>query len=238
MKAVIVDDEKLARQRLRLLLDEVRAGVEVIGEAAGGAEAVQVIDALRPDLVFLDVEMPEVDGFQVLARTRARPLVIFVTAYDDYALRAFDEDTVDYLLKPVEPERLTAALAKLRRFGGQAHPSTSETPLDCIAVPIGGRTLLLRPEEVLYFAADNKYTRVCTAARDYLIDVSLTELERRLSSRGFLRIHRATLVNLEHVREVYVHAKDRLRVVLRDAARTELDVGRSYIADVRGISGR
>lgn len=243
-RTIVVDDEAPARQRLRKLLANF-AEIEVVAEAADGEQAVEMIERLRPDLVFLDIQMPELDGFQVVQQLEWQPLVIFVTAYDEYALRAFDTLALDYLLKPVTHERLARTLGRLRdlfeqretlqqsmqRLAAKMAPPASRR----IHVKLGDRTRLIKPEEVLFFQASEKYTTVVTAEKSYLISTSLSELERQLDARQFMRIHRKHIVNIDRIAEILTPHKDKMAVVLDDARRTRLDVGRSYQAKVREV---
>ena len=203
MKVLIVDDEPIARQVLREQLEEC-AGVVVAGEAADGLQAVERIEALRPDVVFLDLQMPGLDGFAV-ARSLKRaplPLVIYVTAYDAHALEAFDSGALDYLLKPVRRERLDAALGKARAqlAGLRASPRTPAA-LGKIVGRLGESLHLLDPADVIAFRADGDVVYVHTAGQRYYSDHSLKALESRLP-KNFRRIHRGAIINTDHIRSI------------------------------------
>ena len=207
MKALIADDEQIARQVMRELLEGF-AEVEIVGEAATGLEAAERIGDLHPDVVFLDLQMPDLDGFAVARSLRGdrRPLVIFVTAYAEHALEAFDTGAVDYLLKPVREERLAAALGKARvqlAGVGESTPERKGQPeLQKIVGRVGSDLYLLQPSEVIAFQADHELVYVLTASRRYYSDHSLKELETRLPEPRFRRVHRKTIINTDHIRKI------------------------------------
>jgi DNA-binding LytR/AlgR family response regulator len=213
-----VDDEAPARDELRYLL-AAHDDVEVVGEANGPDAAVDLAEKLRPDVVFLDVEMPGATGLGTAPLLNTT--VVFVTAHERYAVDAFAVEAFDYLLKPVDPDRLARVLERLRE-----RSSESAVPVERIAVVGGGGTeLLLDPEQIHYVIADGDYSRIHTYHRSYLCTSSLGALEERLGSR-FARVHRSHLVNLSKVAGVKRASPDRLRLQLADAARTEVDVAR------------
>jgi DNA-binding LytR/AlgR family response regulator len=219
---VIVDDEAPARDELRYLLT-AHPDVEVAGEASGPAQAIDLVRETAPDVVFLDIEMPGATGLSLapLVRERASPpAVVFVTAHERYAVDAFAVEAFDYLLKPVDPDRLARVLERLRE-----RSSESIQPLERIAVVGGGGTeVLLDPEQIHYAQADGDYSRIHTYDRSYLCTASLGSLEERLGPR-FARVHRSHIVNLAKVTGVR-REPDRLKLQLADAQRTELDVAR------------
>ena len=212
MRTIIVDDEPLARKRLaRLLLEH--PSIEIVGEAANGDEACALIERARPDLMFLDVQMPGGSGFDVLSRLTHRPQVIFVTAHDEFAVRAFEEQALDYLLKPVEPKRLARAVARLRP--ADSPPTTDERLERLLAVverttpavrriPVrkGARVVLVEPGSIIFCRAEDKYAVIYTAEGEHVIDRTLDELASSLDPATFIRVHRSTLVNLAFVREL------------------------------------
>jgi DNA-binding LytR/AlgR family response regulator len=229
IRVLLVDDEEPARSELRYLLDAYPE-VEVAGEAATAREALALVRSARPDAIFLDVEMPGLSGVEAAALVRDRtdpPAVVFVTAHAHYAVDAFAVEAFDYLLKPVDPERLARVADRLAERSSGAAPSVER-----LAVVAGGGTELLDPAEVHYVLADGDYSRVHTHDRSYLCTSSLGELEARLGA-GFARIHRSTLVNLAKVVAVRRPAPDRLRLQLADAGRTELDVARRQARQLR-----
>lgn len=241
--ALIVDDEPLARQRLRDLVNE-RSLVEVVGEAADGEVAVRVLDELQPDLVFLDVEMPGATGLQVLERTRHRPIVIFTTAYDRYAVAAFELAAADYLLKPFGSERFHAALERaLRALAPDESPSlleraaqtlSEEQILERVFVRDRGRIVPLRVADIERCEAHDDYVAIHAGGRSYLISVRLQDLEARLGAGRFLRVHRSHLVNLEFVKSFEPHDPHRLVVVMRDG--TRLIASRARSRELRELS--
>ena len=223
IRALIVDDEAPARSELRYLLGSF-GDVQVVGEAASAAEAIDLSGAAVYDVVFLDVEMPGLSGVAAAPLVRERadpPAVVFVTAHAEYAVDAFAVEAFDYLLKPVEPDRLERVIGRLRE-----RTRENAIPLEKIAVVAGaGGTELLDYDQVHYVQADGDYSRVFTYDRSYLSTSSLGELEEKLGAR-FARIHRSHLVNLSKVAGVRRPAPDRFRLQLADAGKTELDVAR------------
>lgn len=204
MKVLIVDDEVIGRQILREYLEEM-ADIEIVGEAATGVEAVEMVVRTAPDVVLLDIQMPELDGLAVARNLRGRavPVLIYVTAFGDHALEGFETGAVDYLLKPVRGERLAAALEKARtRLAGLA-PAVSvvEQPRK-IAGRMGESTYLLEPAEVVAFQADGEVVFVLTVKGRYFASSSLRALEERLAGGRFRRVHRKTLINVDHIRTI------------------------------------
>jgi DNA-binding LytR/AlgR family response regulator len=228
IRALLVDDEAPARSELRFLL-QAHPEVEVAGEASSAAEAVELTRTLDYDVVFLDVEMPGASGLETAPHIHERrepPAVVFVTAHAEYAVDAFAVEAFDYLLKPVEPERLARVVERLRE---RSHENAA--PVDRVPVVAGGGTELLDPDQIHYVQAEGDYSRVHTYDRAYLCTASLGDLEGRLGPR-FARIHRSYLVNLAKVGGVR-RAADRFRLQLADEARTELDVSRRQSREVR-----
>jgi two-component system, LytTR family, response regulator len=238
MRTLLVDDEPSARLRLsRLLGDETH--VEIIGEPADGVEAVKEIERLRPDLIFLDVQMPGLDGFDVLRalpRDSPLPLVIFVTGFHEYALKAFDANAVAYLLKPVEMDRLQEMVERAWRLhsfseGRDTHDSkvkavlsTAGHQFEHIVARKLDRLLLLEPHEVMFFHMDNGAVRAKTAGDSFWVNYQLGELEAALSSAGFFRAHRSTLVNLKAVKEIRPDVRSTFVLVMSDSAHTQIEV--------------
>jgi DNA-binding LytR/AlgR family response regulator len=229
IRALLVDDEEPARSELRYLL-QAFDDVTVAGEAATAAEAVERAAASAADVVFLDVEMPGLSGLGAapLVRDRADPpAVVFVTAHAEYAVDAFAVEAFDYLLKPVEPDRLARVVERLRE-----RTRENVVPLEKIPVVAAGGTELLDFDQVHYVQADGDYSRVFTYDRSYLSTASLGELEEKLGTR-FARIHRSHLVNLSKVAGIRRSGPDRLRLQLANAQRTELDVARRQARQLR-----
>ena len=244
MRVLIVDDEPAARRRLNIMLDEL--DVEVIGEAANGVEALERVHERRPDVLLLDIAMPEVDGFDVAQHlTEPRPLIIFQTAYDEYALKAFEHEALDYVVKPVTLDRLRQALDRARaRLEATSRPALTMELLDRIRTAVSGAAprrprvlvrdgngrLLVPYREIVKFAADEGTVHAHTRAGTYPTDYTLGELEGRTGG-GFLRVNRGELVNLEHVARIESNGDGSATVVLADGSKVH--VSRRRAADVR-----
>jgi DNA-binding LytR/AlgR family response regulator len=206
MKVLIADDEPIARLVLRELLEEFPQ-VRIIGEASTGMEAAEQIQKLEPELVFLDLQMPGMDGFAVARSLQGGklPLIVFVTAYDRHAHEAFDTGAVDYLLKPVRRERLSAALDKARaQFAGitGVHRSPAPTPPRKIVGRLGSDMHVLETADVIALQAEDEIVEIITAGQRYLADYPLRDLEERLRGGHFRRIHRKTIINIDHIRQI------------------------------------
>jgi DNA-binding LytR/AlgR family response regulator len=203
MKILIADDESIARQIVREYLEEM-PGVEIVGEAANGLEAVEQIARWKPDVILLDLQMPEMDGFAVARNLAGRPtpVIVYVTAYQEHALQGFETGAVDYLLKPVRRERLEGALEKARRqLAGLRPASGAEAPRK-IAGKMGDQIHMLNVADVIGFQADGELVFILTAAGRYFADASLKVLEQRLDPRLFRRVHRKTIINIDHIRTI------------------------------------
>jgi len=240
IQALIVDDEPLARRAIRRLLAK-RADVEVIAECGDGESAIHTIREAKPDLVFLDIQMPEMDGFQVLSNVGASemPVTIFVTAYDRFALQAFDANAIDYLLKPVSRGRFERALDRAQqRIAGKLAANddvrrvlaslqrlaVAPRYLDRLAIPGNGRLRFIATENIDWIEAEGNYVRVHVGKHVHEFRETLTELEGKLSPACFLRIHRSTIVNIHRIREIQTWFHGYHRVVLEDG--TELRMSR------------
>jgi DNA-binding LytR/AlgR family response regulator len=231
IRALIVDDEAPARSELRYLLG-AHKGVEVVGEAASAGEALRLAGAVAYDVVFLDVEMPGLTGIEAARLVRERPkapAVVFVTAHEEYAVDAFAVEAFDYLLKPVDPDRLARVVERLSQRG---RGGATAAPVAKIPVVSAGKTVLVDYDAIHFAQADGDYSRIHTYDRSYLCTSSLRELEAALP-RSFVRIHRSFVVNLAKVAAVCRPGPDRLLLVLDDEARTELDVARRQSRQVR-----
>lgn len=215
IRVAIIDDEPLARQGIRLRLANER-DVEIVGEADDGPAAVRLIEALLPDVVFLDIQMPGMSGFDVLARVAEvhLPVVVFVTAHDDYAIRAFDIRAIDYLLKPYTRERFDEALRRARRELAQREEEEGsskvldllgggeEKYLSRLAVRARDRFVLVRVEEVDWFEAASNYVEVHARGKSFLVRSTVANLEQKLDPHRFVRIHRSVIVNVDRVAEI------------------------------------
>jgi len=242
IRAVIVDDEELARSLMREYLT-AHPEVEVVAECTNGFEAVRTLQELQPDLVFLDIQMPKLDGFEVLELAGSSAAVIFVTAYDEYAIRAFEVHAVDYLLKPFSPDRLTTALARAReKIASGERPPVSQVaaaarpkdrPVERIVVQSGTRIHVIGAEAIDYIEAQDDYAAIHSGGREYLKQQPLAELEALLDPERFVRIHRSYLLNLDRLVRLEPYAKESRVAVLADG--TQLPVSRSGYARLRAL---
>jgi two-component system LytT family response regulator len=219
MKALIVDDEPLARRELRRLLAAFPR-IQIVGEASDIEDARAHIESLAPDLVFLDVQMPGGTGFDLLAKLDHLPRIIFTTAYDHYAVKAFDVSALDYLLKPIEPERLAAALAKIP--APSAAPAEGHAPLEQLFVRDGPRCWFVPLREVSLFTAEGNYVRLSWGKSRPLLGRSLSTLEEKLDARRFFRANRQQIVNLDFIENVELGVGGRLHLQLRDGPEIEV----------------
>jgi two-component system LytT family response regulator len=232
LRVVLVDDEEPARMAVRQDLESV-GGVEVVGECANGFEAIKAVSDLKPDLLILDVQMPKLDGFEVLEVIGRDVPVVFITAYDEFALKAFDVHAVDYLLKPCSVARLREALDRARARTAMAVSPTvlrqaarrPGTPLERVIIRDGADVHVVPVGKIDYVEAQDDYVCVQTAGRALLKDQTLTELESQLDSRRFVRIHRSYILNIERLTKVELYAKDSRVVILQNG--TKLPVSRS-----------
>jgi DNA-binding LytR/AlgR family response regulator len=244
-RVVIVDDEKPARDRIRRMLSE-HPDFSLVGEAGDVASAAELIDREQPDVCFLDVRMPGGEGFDVLRKVAHVPKIVFTTAYDEYAVRAFEVNSLDYLLKPFDKSRFKAALERIRETLGGEKPS-GETIVDLLEqiraglpqersdrIPgrRGTRIILLDPAEVLFFEAEETLVFARTVEGKFLVDRTLAELESPLE-RSFFRCHRSHLVNLAHVGEILPEEAGTYRIVLKDEARTVVPLSRRQARKLR-----
>jgi two-component system LytT family response regulator len=230
MKALIVDDERIARQELRRLL-AAHPEIEIAGEARGGEEALALIPKLAPDLVFLDIQMPGMTGFDLLERLDDLPQVIFTTAYDEYAIKAFEVSALDYLLKPIAPARLAAALRKVRPRVALAIPEQ-------VFVRDGERCWIVRLTDIFLLESEGNYTRLYFGKERPLIPRSLAALEERLDSTAFFRAGRKHIVNLKWVEKVDAGVAGNLVVTLRSGQSVEMSRRQSArLREVMSISG-
>ena len=239
-RILIVDDEPLARERIRTLLAE-RTDVETVGECRDGQEAVEAIHSLAPDLVFLDVQMPELDGFGVIEAVgaEAMPAVIFVTAYDQHALRAFEVHALDYLLKPFDIERFNEALDRALRLLDHRSDAVSQklarllddlgtapSHLDRLMIKSRARIYFVRVDEIDWIEAAGNYLRLHTGTDTHLLRQTMTRMEDQLDPNQFIRIHRSTIVNVDRVKELQSLFSGDYEVTLTDG--TKLTLSRSY----------
>jgi two-component system LytT family response regulator len=243
LRALIVEDEPLARQQLAELIGEV-TWLQCIGEAATGTAAVRMIDELEPDLVFLDIQMPELSGLEVLERVTHTPGIIFTTAFDEHAVSAFELGALDYLLKPFGRERFGAAVERARRaLDAGADDSvrervstalTAQGPVPRVFVRDRGRIVPISVEDIERLEAEDDYVALFARGRRYLVYASLGDLEARLDPAKFLRIHRSHVVNLEYVAALVPYDATRLQVEMRDG--TKLMASRTRSRELRHLA--
>jgi two-component system LytT family response regulator len=250
IRTLIVDDEPLARQRIGALLAD-EEGIELVGECGNGKEAVAAVRELKPDLMFLDVQMPLLDGFGVLEALGADgvPAVVFVTAYDRYAVRAFETHALDYLLKPFDRERFRKALQRARAHIERDHQAgtgkqlrallddwySTRRPVERLVIKSGSKVSFLRLEEVEYIEAAGNYLRVHAGADVHLLRETMAHLEGRLEGTRFIRIHRSTIVNLDSIRELHPSFHGDYSVILHSGA--ELTLSRGYRHHLQELLG-
>ena len=233
LKALVVDDEAPARSELRFLLDEA-GGVEVVGEASNATEAFQLIRAIPYDVVFLDIDMPGLSGVQLaetFAELERQPAIVFVTAHSEHAVKAFEVAAVDYLVKPVEVDRLRQAIGRL------APPESAAARIERVPVEKAGKKLLLQVEDIFFVMAKDDYSYLHTDGERYLSTISLAQLERKLEPNGFYRVHRRYLVNLSRVREVVPMYGGTLLLTLDDKAATQVPVSRRRVPSLKKTLG-
>ncbi len=233
MKALVVDDEPLARRELRRMLDAFPS-VQVVGEAGNVDEARLRIEEFSPDVVFLDIQMPGGTGFDLLTQLDRVPRIVFTTAYDQYAVKAFDVNALDYLLKPIEPERLAATLRKI-----QATPphSATDAPLEQLFIRDGPRCWFVPLREVSVFTSEGNYVRLLWGKERPLLGRSLATLEVKLDPRRFFRTNRSQIVNLDFIEQVEPGAGGRLHVQMRDGPEIEVSRRQAKLFRARATVG-
>lgn len=262
LRALIVDDESPARKELRYLLQPFQ-DVQVVGEATNALEALELIHNLEYSVIFLDIDMPGINGIEMAHKLRDKPdapSIIFTTAHEEFAFEAFTVNALDYLLKPINPKRLEEALAKVRERKLLAQAPNSQTapvadplaasvannggktdapvkPLEVIPVDQRGKTILLRPDEIVYIYTDKDNVFVKTHRESYLTRFTLRDLESRLSPNLFFRSHRCYLVNIQRMRELIPYFNGTYTVVVDDAERSEIPVSRTQSRKLKEILG-
>ena len=253
LRTILIDDEPLAISRLRRLLDKHHDTVEVIGEAANGAEGLTLIEAERPDLIFLDIEMPLLNGFEMLARLTTMPMIIFATAFDQYAIRAFEENSIDYLLKPIEADRLARTIQKIKTLAERSdithamvNPMTESVmkllaqmqpkkEIHSISVKTGEKILLIPLSDIAYFEAEDKYVFLATTdGQKFLTTYTLTTLNEKLPDT-FVRVSRSAMVNRQKITEIHRHFDGKFMLALGDKKGTKLTSGSTYGEAVRQL---
>lgn len=253
LKTILIDDEPLALSRLRRLLEKHTGIFNIVSEARNGAEGLIEINKFDPDIIFLDIEMPLLNGFEMLSKLTKMPLVVFSTAYDQYAIRAFEENSVDYLLKPVENDRLIKTIDKIRNIinagisgNGNVNPYSDnlirlleemkpKKEIFSLSVKTGDRILLIPLTEITHFEAEEKYVFLNTLdGQKYLLNYTLTSLEEKLPQH-YLRISRAGIVNSHHIKEIQKHFNGKFMVIMRDRRASQLASGSTYGEAIRHL---
>lgn len=245
---IIVDDEAPARLGLLNLLKQFPETFEVVDTAQNGTEAQQKIEALHPDIIFLDIEMPGCTGFELLARLKTIPMVVFCTAYDQYSLEAFETNSIDYLVKPVKLERIEKTVQKLKTFHIKSSSDEilkvlkditnrkEEKKMTSITVKKNDKLIFIKLENISFFEADNNYTTIHSESGAFLSTESISNLEKKLPD-NFLRIHRGIIINKDYVKEAQKYFNSRYIITLNDLKRTNITSGRSYSENVKAYLG-
>lgn len=259
LTTLLIDDEPLAINRLRRLLDKHRDVFTIIGDAANGAEGLSMIETTQPNLVFLDIEMPLLNGFEMLSRVNTMPLVVFATAFDQYAIRAFEENSVDYLLKPIEADRLARTAQKIRSMAERSTipPSATDEPatlpmatenvmrllaqmqpkkeIYSISVKMGDKIRLIPLTDIVYFEAEDKYVFLATTdGQKFLTSYTLTTLSEKLPDT-FVRVSRSAMINRQKISEAHKHFDGKFQLVMGDKKATRLTTGTTYSDTVRQL---
>ncbi|TAE22700.1 MAG: response regulator [Cytophagales bacterium] len=254
LKTILIDDESLAISRLKRLLGKYADTFVVIGEANNGAEGLAMVESGRPDVIFLDIEMPLLNGFEMLSRLTYMPLVVFATAYDQYAIRAFEEHSIDYLLKPIESDRLERTIGKIRSIVelGTRSESINNFPntdnllkllermqpkkeIHAVSVKTGEKIKLIPLPEIAFFEAEDKYVFLSTTdGQKFLTSYTITTLAEKLPET-FVRISRSALVNSHRISEIVKHYDGKFLIVLTDKKGSRLMSGSTYGEAVRGL---
>jgi two-component system LytT family response regulator len=243
IRALLVDDEPPARERLKRLL-KAHADVECVGEAGDGLRALSMVEALKPDVVFVDIQMPELDGLSVAAAmAKGGPAVIFATAFDEHAIRAFELAAVDYLLKPISKERLAAALDRVRtkRVGGaevaRAALEQLDPPVRRMAIRCGSKYAVFDTDRVSAVIAHDHYASILVDGREHLSDDSLDQLMERLENKRFMRVHRSAIVNIAFIRELEQEGDRKYVAVLSDTTATRVPISREKLDELKARLG-
>lgn len=239
---LVVDDERIARNRMVKLLQKHSDRIDIIGEAENGIVGLEKINTLQPQLVFLDIEMPGLNGFEMLQKIKTQPKIIFTTAYDEFALKAFEENSIDYLVKPIHPERLEKAINKLNQLDSfpvlqqlaqQLSQPTQQKTLNTISVPIGNKIVLIKIENIILFKAEDKYVAVFdTDGNKHIINQSLNYLEGQLPD-NFIRVHRTYIINKDKIAEIRKTFNSRYLFIMKGIEEENIQTGTSYTTAVK-----
>jgi len=239
-KTIIVEDELHSLERLKSLLKDFEQ-IQIIGEAGDGEAAVKLIEQLRPDLVFLDIELPELNGFQVLENLTFQPLIIFVTSYNQYAIKAFEENAVDYILKPTSKDRLEKSINRILEGAGGKNEKLVRLLKSKIfpeyqeifSVKTGDEINLIPVEDIYFFRADTGYTFLHTFDKEYIYDSSLRELEDSLDPKHFIRANKGNIISLNKILKISKWFKGDYSLKMQDKQNTSIKIGRKYLPQLR-----
>lgn len=245
MRTIIIDDEPLARSLLEELLENEN-DIEIVASCNDGFEGLKAIQEHQPDLIFLDIQMPKITGFELLELLDNPPFVIFTTAYDEYALKAFEVNAMDYLLKPFEQQRLQQALDKVRKqkLNPEAQQPSEKAEGKVLHLPEQAQRIVVKENnnikiipltDVLYIEAADDYAKVTTAEKYYLKHQRMIQFEQQLPEQQFVRVHRSYIVNLQHIQKVELYEKEQFCVILRNGAK--VPVSRNGYAKLKGVLG-
>jgi DNA-binding LytR/AlgR family response regulator len=243
IKAIIVEDEQNSLERIKFLLKSYEE-IVIIGDASDGETAVEIINRLKPDLIFLDIQLPVINGFEVIDRIKYRPMIVFTTAYDQYALKAFDVNGIDYLLKPISKEKLDRAIKRVLNnkinindniFSAIKDIVKKKVYLKRFSIKSKDEILIIPQEDVCYFKAEDKYVFLCTIEKEYFYDATIKELEKMLDPEIFLRIHRSYIISIDKIKKIDKWFLGEYKVKLSGENETSLKISRSYLPKVRKI---
>ncbi|MBN1602373.1 MAG: response regulator transcription factor [Chitinispirillaceae bacterium] len=243
-RTLIVDDEPAASDRLLRMLSQINAPCDIIGNALNGYDALMMINRSKPDIVFLDIELPGIKGIELLRHCTCDPYIVFTTAYDDYAIEAFESNAISYLVKPFSEKNLIAAINKLikitcipaNKYSTLLQPLSSElqtAPLSLLPVKYGDSILLLKKELIIWIRAEGRYTVIMTKEKQYVSNYSITELAERLNSPHFIRIHRSYIVNLKHVTELRKIGIGKFKIITDSVDTEEMVVSKNYYEELK-----
>jgi two-component system, LytTR family, response regulator len=248
-KTILIDDEPGARRSMRNLLSEYNDTIEIIAEAGSGIQALELIESLKPDLIFLDIQMPDLTGFEVIEKLQHKPYIIFTTAYEQYAIKAFESFSIDYLLKPIKDERLHQSIQKLKHLSNtQLQPSVPDlqeiikqlkAPAKATALPIktGDKIILLRFESMSYLEAADKYVFVYNdEGQKFITDFTLNNLEEKLPDQ-FIRIQKSLIINKEKIKEIHRHYNGRFMFCMDDKPANKLVSGPKFYDSIKEVFG-
>lgn len=242
-RTIIVDDERPVRSYTKHILQQFDAVFNIIDEAANGTDAVKKINEMRPDLVFLDIQMPDITGLELVEQLTCKPIIIFLTAYEQYALQAFDANGIDYLLKPLDAKRLEQTISKLNSYQQQPAidvqliqsllKAQTQKNVSSITLKQGNKYIILPLTEVVAFESKEKYTTIKTVdGKNYLDNETLTEWDDKLPG-NFLRIQKGTIINIQHIQEIHKYFNNRFQFVLTDKQKSTVLSGTTYVNAIR-----